>query len=140
METQQEFTLEEIQKHTTLESLWIIINGNVYDVTSYADTHPGGIDVLLENAGKDATNEFLDIGHSQVAMDQLKELFIGVYKPTPNSSSNTTNNNNIQQPQQRPTQPPQQKESSVPILPIVIGAGAVVLGLAIAITRSITKK
>ena len=29
------FTLEEIKKHNTAESLWLVIEGKVYDVTSF---------------------------------------------------------------------------------------------------------
>ena len=38
-----EFTASEISKLNTADSCWIILNNLVYDVTSYLDTHPGGI-------------------------------------------------------------------------------------------------
>ncbi|KAJ2751926.1 Cytochrome b5, partial [Coemansia nantahalensis] len=39
--------------------------------------HPGGEEVILEYAGKDATEAFEDIGHSEDARDLLKGLMIG---------------------------------------------------------------
>jgi hypothetical protein len=46
---------QEVQKHNTRDSCWVIIDGRVYDVTCIIDSHPGGTAVLLKNAGKDAT-------------------------------------------------------------------------------------
>ena len=49
----------------------------VYDVTKYLESHPGGEDILLENSGMDASDEFWDIGHSDVALDEMKKYKIG---------------------------------------------------------------
>ena len=45
------YTLEELAKHNTPEDAWVGINGYVYDVTDFADGHPGGTGVLLRFAG-----------------------------------------------------------------------------------------
>ena len=50
----------------------------VYDVTEYARDHPGGLDVLLEVAGKDATSEYEDVGHSQDASEIMQSFLVGV--------------------------------------------------------------
>lgn len=39
--------------------------------------HPGGEEVLMEQAGKDATEPFEDVGHSTDARELLKEYLIG---------------------------------------------------------------
>jgi cytochrome b involved in lipid metabolism len=49
----------------------------VYDVSSYMDEHPGGDDVLLAVAGKDATDDFEDAGHSKDARELMEKYFIG---------------------------------------------------------------
>merc|ERR1711862_556096 len=78
-----EYTLEEVEKHTTVDDCWLIIgnsaNGGpkVYDVTKYLDDHPGGAEVLLDVAGQDADEFFEDIGHSKEARNELEEHYIG---------------------------------------------------------------
>jgi cytochrome b involved in lipid metabolism len=44
-------TLAELEKHCSPNDLWVAIHGNVYDVTEFAQNHPGGPEVLLEQAG-----------------------------------------------------------------------------------------
>ena len=46
---------EDIRKHTTPESRWIVIANQVYDVTRWAYKHPGGSQVLGHYCGQDGT-------------------------------------------------------------------------------------
>ncbi|EDN11086.1 cytochrome b2 [Histoplasma capsulatum] len=48
----------EIQKHNSKNSCWIIVHGKAFDVTEFLPEHPGGQDIILKYAGKDATDEF----------------------------------------------------------------------------------
>ncbi|NWY32548.1 CYB5B protein, partial [Pheucticus melanocephalus] len=43
--------------------------------------HPGGEEVLLEQAGRDATESFEDVGHSTDAREMLKQYYIGEVHP-----------------------------------------------------------
>ncbi|KXX79045.1 Cytochrome b2, mitochondrial [Madurella mycetomatis] len=45
----------ELSEHNTLTSLWIAVDGVVYDFTEFAPTHPGGLSILLQHGGRDAT-------------------------------------------------------------------------------------
>jgi L-lactate dehydrogenase (cytochrome) len=36
------FSVEEISKHNTAEDCWIVVDGNVWDITEFAPEHPGG--------------------------------------------------------------------------------------------------
>ena len=43
--------------------------------------HPGKKQILIQNAGMDATTQFEDIGHSPKAFKLMPGLQIGVYQP-----------------------------------------------------------
>ncbi|KAI1730118.1 cytochrome b5-like heme/Steroid binding domain-containing protein [Ditylenchus destructor] len=69
------YTREEIRhKHS---SNWLIINDLVYDLTDFLRMHPGGIEVLLENMGMDATGVFEDVGHSSIAKGLMLRYVVG---------------------------------------------------------------
>ncbi|KAJ7966550.1 Cytochrome b5 [Quillaja saponaria] len=72
------FTLSQVAQHKSQKSCWLVINGRVLDVTKFLEEHPGGEEVLLEVAGKDATKEFQDIGHSKAAQNLLFKYQVGV--------------------------------------------------------------
>lgn len=80
-------TYEEVAKHNTSKSLWVIVHGNVYDVTEFLPEHPGGKKIILRYAGKDATAKF-DTIHPKDIIDKLlpKEKFLGPVEGVPPSS------------------------------------------------------
>lgn len=55
---QTTFTVAEVAQHNTVNDLWMIIAGDVYDITSFVSAHPGGKAVLVQNAGNDVTAKF----------------------------------------------------------------------------------
>ncbi|KAK9711384.1 hypothetical protein K7432_007881 [Basidiobolus ranarum] len=71
---------EELSAHNSRSDLWFSIEGKIYDVTSFVDEHPGGEEVILEQGGLDATEAFIDVGHSDDARKILKDLYIGDLK------------------------------------------------------------
>eukprot|EP00455_Lapot_gusevi_P015726 TRINITY_DN17_c0_g1_i2.p1 TRINITY_DN17_c0_g1~~TRINITY_DN17_c0_g1_i2.p1 ORF type:complete len:156 (+),score=53.64 TRINITY_DN17_c0_g1_i2:72-470(+) len=75
--TPRVITEEELKQHTSRNDCWFVINGKVYDVTKYLDDHPGGPDVLVGQAGQDATEEFLHIGHGPKAKKKMEQYVIG---------------------------------------------------------------
>lgn len=77
MASLKQCTLAEVAKHNTKADLWMVIDDKVYDVTKFQNEHPGGEEVLIEMAGKDATNEFNDVGHSTDAKEQMKQFIVG---------------------------------------------------------------
>ncbi|KAJ3106792.1 hypothetical protein HK100_003677 [Physocladia obscura] len=71
------FSWIDVQAHNTRKSCWLVIDKDVYDCTKFLEEHPGGEEVILENAGFDATDAFEEIGHSDDARDLLKNMKIG---------------------------------------------------------------
>ena len=51
----QEFTWDEISKHSDRSDKWIVIDDYVYDVTKWAKRHPGGEKIISGYAGHDAS-------------------------------------------------------------------------------------
>ncbi|XP_008287412.1 cytochrome b5 [Stegastes partitus] len=75
------FRLSEIEEQNTFKSTWIIIHNKVYDVTKFLEEHPGGEEVLREQAGGDATESFEDVGHSTDAREMSGDMVIGEVHP-----------------------------------------------------------
>jgi len=73
----KKFSLKEVSEHNSNKSTWLVIHDDIFDVTKFLDEHPGGEEVLLEQAGKDATENFEDVGHSTDARELMKEYKVG---------------------------------------------------------------
>lgn len=53
------YTLAQVAKHNTPADCWTVVNGQVYDVTSWINRHPGGPDVIRALCGIDGSAAFL---------------------------------------------------------------------------------
>ncbi|KAI8464314.1 MAG: hypothetical protein J3K34DRAFT_440791 [Monoraphidium minutum] len=73
------YSIEDCKKHVSDKDCWLVVHGKVYDVTSFLEEHPGGYDVILTSSGKDATQDFEEIGHSNSAREMLNKYLIGEY-------------------------------------------------------------
>lgn len=81
-------TKDEVAKHSSADNCWTIIDGAVYDLTSFISRHPGGSEILRA-CGIDGTSLFKQretssgesIGsgtpHSSSAEGQLEEFKLG---------------------------------------------------------------
>jgi flavocytochrome c len=72
-----EYTLEEVAKHNTKGDCWVVVNGQVLDVTSFLPDHPGGELAILTFAGKDASAEFNMIHPANVVEKYAPKSIIG---------------------------------------------------------------
>ncbi|XP_044255674.1 cytochrome b5-like [Tribolium madens] len=75
--TTKVYSLEEVARHDGKDGrrVWIIYKDAVYDATGYE--HPGGFELIMEFAGKDASIAFDNANHSSVARRDLQERKIG---------------------------------------------------------------
>jgi cytochrome b involved in lipid metabolism len=51
-------TMERVKANNTASSCWTVISGNVYDLTRWIGSHPGGSGAIRSLCGTDGTAEF----------------------------------------------------------------------------------
>jgi len=72
------YTMEEVAKHTSKTDCWVVVAGQVLNVTKFLGEHPGGELAILTFAGKDATEEFNMIHPPDVIPKYAPDAIIGV--------------------------------------------------------------
>jgi len=70
--------MSEVAKHTTKGDCWVVVAGQVLNVTDFLSQHPGGELAILTFAGKDATEEFNMIHPPDVIGKYAPDAIIGV--------------------------------------------------------------
>jgi len=55
---QSGYTMEKVRANNSEASCWSVIDGNVYDLTKWIGSHPGGRGNILSLCGKNGTTEF----------------------------------------------------------------------------------
>ncbi|KAG5365911.1 Cytochrome b2 [Yarrowia sp. B02] len=63
-------SVEEVAKHNSKDSCWVILHGKAYDLTEFLPEHPGGQAIILKYAGRDATKAFDPI-HPKDVVDKF---------------------------------------------------------------------
>lgn len=77
--TVSSYSLAQVAVHNSASSCWSVINGGVYDLTTWIGQHPGGKQAIMGLCGKDGSTAFNgqhEGGEKQAAM--LVTLKIGV--------------------------------------------------------------
>lgn len=69
--------LDAVANHDDFSDCWVVIYDRVYDVTNFLQDHPGGADVIMDYAGRDATLAFHGTGHSRDAIEQMRNYLVG---------------------------------------------------------------
>ena len=76
IKNEKKYTMEEVSKHNKKSDAWLVIHGNVYNVTKWIPDHPGGM-IIMTGVGKDASKLFDQVGHDSYAKSKLKSFKIG---------------------------------------------------------------
>jgi cytochrome b involved in lipid metabolism len=77
--------METVAEHASAEDCWMVINNNVYNVTDFVASHPGGKS-MIGGCGKDASELFetrpmgSKTPHSDRARDIMSKYYIGDLK------------------------------------------------------------
>lgn len=78
-----EFTSDQVAAHDGSASCWLVIDGQVYDVTTYVETHPANPRTILDHCGEEATRSFetkdRNRPHSNEARQLLDRYRIGTF-------------------------------------------------------------
>ena len=56
--TSNALTMEAVAQKNTVDNCWVVVSGMVYDLTGYANSHPGGAINIANICGTDATKAF----------------------------------------------------------------------------------
>jgi len=71
-------TNSEVKSHNSQSDCWSIVNGKVYNLTTYVKSHPGGAGVIANICGKDGTNAFTKQHNTQGKPNSvLTEFLVG---------------------------------------------------------------
>jgi cytochrome b involved in lipid metabolism len=74
-------SVTEVSKHATEQDCWVIVNNNVYDVTSFIPNHSGGPQAIIPFCGKDAKQAFDTRNgrgpHPGRALEFLQSMLVG---------------------------------------------------------------
>jgi len=74
------WSVEEVARHNSDHSCWLIAHGKVFDPTEYLESHPGGL-CILKRGGQDATRDFEF--HSRKARNRWSDYCIGMLDTEP---------------------------------------------------------
>lgn len=79
------FTASDVASHNKPDNLYIIVDGDVYDLTKFQDDHPGGKKILQRVAGKDASKQFWKYHNEGILKKYKTKLLVGSLdtKPKP---------------------------------------------------------
>jgi len=75
-----EFSLKEVAAHNKEDDCWVVVNGEVLDVTKFMHDHPGGKMAIMTFAGRDATHEFNMLHDKNVVEKYAPECVVGKLK------------------------------------------------------------
>lgn len=88
------FTRTEVESHKSDSDCYVTLGDNVYDITDFVESHPGGPELVMEYAGKDVTAILKDQDshrHSESAYEILEESLVGFVVPEKSAANGAAN-------------------------------------------------
>jgi cytochrome b involved in lipid metabolism len=74
-------SLSELRQHDSTSDCWMAIGGDVYDLTTYARSHPGGSKEIYPYCGMDATDAYeRERKHKASDLNVVRSLKVGTYE------------------------------------------------------------
>ena len=70
------YTMELVRQNNSASSCWSVISENVYDLTKWINSHPGGSSVIKSLCGIDGTSSFRSQHANQARPEQRLESFL----------------------------------------------------------------
>jgi len=65
-------SMDQVSQHDSInKGIWVVIQGEVYDVTEFVESHPGGKNIIIKNAGKDVTELYTPVHPANAISDNL---------------------------------------------------------------------
>ncbi|NVN97571.1 hypothetical protein HXX01_05110, partial [Candidatus Nomurabacteria bacterium] len=131
--------MAEIKKHNNSADCWMLISGNVYDITSFFGSHPGGNATMEATCGTNATDAYDTKdpyatstsggrNHSSNARNMLKDYYLGALNSVIGSTSSTGSKKTNTSPTDSVSPASQPTTTSLPskvIKPIITPAGQI---------------
>ena len=73
--TTTSYSLSDVATHNNESGCWTIVNGKIYDITSFISSHPAGVNKILQGCGVDATSMYERVGAHDIS--KLSNSFVG---------------------------------------------------------------
>lgn len=67
----RQISISEISSHNKDTDCWIVVDGQVWDITKFAPEHPGGPGIIYKYAGRDATQAYNEIHSPSIIKNNL---------------------------------------------------------------------
>ncbi|SPO05425.1 related to CYB2 - lactate dehydrogenase cytochrome b2 [Cephalotrichum gorgonifer] len=80
MTTQRLVSLAEVRQHDKEDDIWVVVDGEVYDMTGFAPDHPGGAEIIYQYAGQDASEPYNEVHSASLIRKHLgKTGYVGMF-------------------------------------------------------------
>jgi hypothetical protein len=71
------YTMADVRTHNTPTDCWVVVNDNVYNLTSFVTSHSGGASVITAQCGKNGTASFTSGPHSASTLSAISSSLLG---------------------------------------------------------------